>query len=403
MGNADSRWDAVRRRADRERLQAVGELRTRSDFWPQFEYFLERLLESPSDTKARIGRPLIALLCIQSPLEIFHALGVMPYRVFSASHAHGLAAAPMLPALACPLLRSTLGALGAGGKGDDISGWVLPATCDWVVKFPEMAVLAGVGEPENVHWLELPHLKDSPESQARWGDEVRRIVAHLERLTGRTLSAAALSGSMDAYQNAWRMFSRLIDARRFGTVPAVWFTVIANAFYRDTPELWTSAVEAALPFFDKVAAGGKRVFLAGSPVFFPNYKLPLLVEDAGLTVTADDLCSSERIFPGAAHYRDPSLPGLLNALAERYHQGCLCPTFADNQRRPATIIGQREYFDGVVFQVLKGCHPYDLESFTLEKTLKERGIRFLRLETDYAAEDRQNILTRLEAFRASLQ
>jgi benzoyl-CoA reductase/2-hydroxyglutaryl-CoA dehydratase subunit BcrC/BadD/HgdB len=59
-------------------------------------------------------------------------------------------------------------------------------------------------------------------------------------------------------------------------------------------------------------------------------------------------------------------------------------------------------FKGVVFHVLKGCHPYDLESFGLEMPLKEAGLRFLRVETDYTSEDVQNILTRLEAFSRTL-
>ena len=155
---------------------------------------------------------------------------------------------------------------------------------------------------------------------------------------------------------------------------------------------------------NKTASQG-RVFLAGSPIFFPNFKLPDLLEEAGLYVVGDDLCSSERLFPGGVKYKDNSEFGVMSALAQRYHQGCLCPTFADNDRRVNNILGAvgADAFDGVVFHVLKGCHPYDLESFSLEPVLKERGLKFIRLETDYSAEDNQNLLTRLEAFRHNLE
>jgi benzoyl-CoA reductase/2-hydroxyglutaryl-CoA dehydratase subunit BcrC/BadD/HgdB len=91
-------------------------------------------------------------------------------------------------------------------------------------------------------------------------------------------------------------------------------------------------------------------------------------------------------------------------LAESYHQGCLCPTFGDNERRANNIWEALPDagFGGLVFHVLKGCHPYDLESLALEEPLKKGGLRFLRIETDYAAEDSQNILTRLEAFGRTL-
>ena len=92
-------------------------------------------------------------------------------------------------------------------------------------------------------------------------------------------------------------------------------------------------------------------------------------------------------------------------MAGTYHQGCLCPVFADNDRRINNILNQRREaaFDGVVSHVLKGCHPYDLESFSLEEPLKAQGLKFIRLETDYTQEDRQNLLTRLEAYRGTIR
>jgi benzoyl-CoA reductase/2-hydroxyglutaryl-CoA dehydratase subunit BcrC/BadD/HgdB len=53
--------------------------------------------------------------------------------------------------------------------------------------------------------------------------------------------------------------------------------------------------------------------------------------------------------------------------------------------------------------VLKGCHPYDMESCLLEDPITRRGLKFLRLETDYTAEDGRNLLTRIEAFRQTLR
>jgi benzoyl-CoA reductase/2-hydroxyglutaryl-CoA dehydratase subunit BcrC/BadD/HgdB len=95
----------------------------------------------------------------------------------------------------------------------------------------------------------------------------------------------------------------------------------------------------------------------------------------------------------------------MSALAQRYHMGCLCPTFIDNDRRINNILGRLggDDFGGVVFHVLKGCHPYDIESCGLEGSLKEHGLKFIRLETDYASEDSSNLLTRAEAFRNTMR
>ena len=56
----------------------------------------------------------------------------------------------------------------------------------------------------------------------------------------------------------------------------------------------------------------------------------------------------------------------------------------------------------MIFHVLKGCHPYDMESCLLEAPIKAKGLKFLRLETDYTAEDSRNLLTRIEAFQQTL-
>jgi benzoyl-CoA reductase/2-hydroxyglutaryl-CoA dehydratase subunit BcrC/BadD/HgdB len=141
-----------------------------------------------------------------------------------------------------------------------------------------------------------------------------------------------------------------------------------------------------------------------TPIVFPNFKIPRLIEEAGLRVAMDDLCSSERVLPGPTHLAEDTKDGVTKALAQRYHLGCLCPTFADDDRRINGIVSPErlKIIRGVVFHLLKGCHPFDLESMVLEKKIKESGLKFIRIETDYTKEDGPTILTRLEAFRATL-
>jgi benzoyl-CoA reductase/2-hydroxyglutaryl-CoA dehydratase subunit BcrC/BadD/HgdB len=359
---------------------------------------------------ARVGKPLVALMCLQAPLELFHALGLHAFKVYGGSHAGARLSAPLLPAIMCPMLRSALGALVIPGLRPE-EGWkafVAPTTCDWVVKIDELFAAAGVSAPCPSWRLELPHLKDRPESQERWLEEIYGLRTFLLGTAGRKkLHAKELRRSMDIYQKAWAAFSELIALRREGKAPLTWCAVIGNSFFYDDVEAWTARLKEAVALFrarPPAPARRPRVFLAGSPVFFPNLKLPRLIEEAGLECVMDDLCSSERVFPGAVFYDDFSEHGLLKALAQRYHQGCLCPTFADNDRRVNNIIApaHKRLYRGVIFHVLKGCHPFDLESVSLEGRIKSEGLKFIKLETDYTAEDGQTLLTRLEAFHSSL-
>lgn len=403
----------IRARCAEEIQEEAALLRARADHAPELDWFLDLLAAGPDSAviAERVGRPVAAVLCLQAPLELFHACGVHPYKIFGGSQTAPRLSGPSLPAVMCPMLRSALGLLlldsaegGAEAQGAGYAGWVIPTTCDWVVKFPEMMRACGRPIERPVHMMELPHLKDRPGSQERWLEEVYALRDFLASLGGRKPDRRQLLASMRVYQEAWGAFSELTELKREGRLPALWFSVITNAFFFDSVERWTEHVRAVAAKFKGAEPAGKGVFLAGSPIFFPNLKILHLLEDAGLNPVADDLCSAERLFPGAVFCDDPSEHGMLKAMAQRYHQGCLCPTFADNDRRVNNIVSpaNRGLFGGVVFQVLKGCHPFDLESLSLEQRLKDEGLKYIKLETDYTAEDSQNLLTRLEAYRSTL-
>jgi benzoyl-CoA reductase/2-hydroxyglutaryl-CoA dehydratase subunit BcrC/BadD/HgdB len=144
--------------------------------------------------------------------------------------------------------------------------------------------------------------------------------------------------------------------------------------------------------------------LTGSPVFFPNLKIAKLIEQAGMALAADELCSSERILSSVPVCDDPSMEGQLRALSERYLLACHCPTFSDNDRRIPNILDEMKRHDmkGVVYHVLKGCHPYDIESLRFERAVKAQGLHFMKIETDYSKEDQGSMLVRLEAFKETL-
>ncbi|MEW5763168.1 MAG: 2-hydroxyacyl-CoA dehydratase family protein, partial [Bacillota bacterium] len=59
----------------------------------------------------------------------------------------------------------------------------------------------------------------------------------------------------------------------------------------------------------------------------------------------------------------------------------------------------REYgADGVLSYVLSFCDPYAVETYHVEKALKQAGIPSLKIETDYSQQDAGQIKTRIEAF-----
>ncbi len=403
--NAENRMrQKVKKDIEQEYGVGLASLRERDDFSPAFEHFLEILSLGicPRKFKERFTKPLVGLYCIQIPLELFDALGFQPLRMCGGSLAAQRLASPHVPALTCPLIKSCLGAFSLDESVEKLCDLiVIPSTCDWNTKLPEM-IGDRAGE---IHFMELPHVKESERGRARWLQEVYELKKVLEHRSGHRLKPRKLRSSIEKYMNAWRALGQLIELRRGKAISGTWSIVLANSFMLDEVQAWTEKLEAAL----KNYRGPKKdtspdVFLAGSPVFFPYLKISELIEEAGMFIVADELCSSERTLAGAPVYDDPSEYGLLRALAERSQLSCSCPTFTDNYRRLRNILHtmRTHNIKGVVYHVLKGCHPYDIESFNFEKTIRENGFHFMKIETDYSKEDRQNILTRLEAFRETL-
>jgi len=71
---------------------------------------------------------------------------------------------------------------------------------------------------------------------------------------------------------------------------------------------------------------------------------------------------------------------------------------------PGLVFGQisLDAIAATAFAFHEAPHPYDIESSRFEKTIKENGLHFIKIETNDAKEDRQSLLTRFEAFRETL-
>lgn len=339
-------------------------------------------------------------LCVQVPVELFHAAGLKLIRFACGSFAAKDAAPGHLPALACPMVKSMTGLFSLERSPQPLN-LVIPTTCDWVVKF---AALSGLENAGKLHFMELPHLREGETACQRWLNEIKALKTWVETISGNVISRKALLNSIRVFNRAAALFETLCERRRAQAVPGIHFFLITNALPVMDIEQWSAGVQVYLGAERPVDTPRIPVFLSGSPVVFPNDKMIRLIENAGMAVTGDDICTLERAFPGVTVFRDPSEYSLLHALADRHHKACSCPTFADNQRRLDRLTAQiRDHgMKGVIFHVLKGCHPFDMEAGLVEQHLAQEGIRMLKIETDYVTSDEQNIITRLEAFARSI-
>ncbi|MBQ8119680.1 MAG: 2-hydroxyacyl-CoA dehydratase [Ruminococcus sp.] len=142
------------------------------------------------------------------------------------------------------------------------------------------------------------------------------------------------------------------------------------------------------------------ILLTGSPIVFPNLKIPLLIEEMGGIVAADETCMGERGMYDPPVITNDSFDGMIRALANRSLRPCPCPTFADNKQRLYRLrqLIKDNHIQGVIYHVLRGCLVYDFEYKRIEEELGKLGIPVIRLESDYNEEDVEQLRIRIEAF-----
>lgn len=395
--------DKIKSEVLEEYSQEINSLKERDDFSGELEYFLEiaSSFVFPKLIREKFIRPFIGFYCIQAPVELISTFGFHPVRLSAGTLALQQLSTSFVPVSACPIIKSCVGAFLLEESLERICDLiVIPTTCDWRTKLPDII------QDNNCkfYFMELPHSTESSKAQKRWLEEIYALKRYLENFTGKKFNHNKFLHSVHKYKLACDAFWRLLELKRAGLISGTWCILIANAFMLDDVESWVINLQKLLKFYKSPRYIQKpRVYLIGSPLFFPHLRFSKLIEEAGMHIAADYLCTSERLFNSVV-YDNTSEYGLLSALAQRYLLPCVCPTLINNKHKMENILATMEESDikGVIYHVFKGCHPFDMESFNLEKAIKDKGYSFIRIETDYSKEDQGSILTRLEAFKEML-
>ena len=148
-----------------------------------------------------------------------------------------------------------------------------------------------------------------------------------------------------------------------------------------------------------------RVVYTGSPPIFPNYKVPLLIEQSDGIIVADETCSANRMFNDRVAVDEWFVNDILDSISDKYLKACTCPIFTKNHDRIRRIIELVNSFnaDGVVYQSFAGCTVYEAEQKSVLEAMEKAGIPILYIESDYSPSQGGQLSTRIEAFIESLK
>lgn len=350
---------------------------------------------------------VVGIYCVMAPEELIYAAGAVPLRLSGGCHEGSCAGDELAPRDACPVVKASLGctALGAPSLYGMCDLVVVPTTCDAKRKMGEE-----LARYQNVRMLEVPHGKESEGARRQWLEQLFGFKRELEQLTGNRITRKRLAEALTTVGRAQLQARRLYQLRQ-AAVPPIRGSEAAlalHAFAYDRAEPWTEAMTA---LNDELAqrrrqerapcdARAPRIMLAGAPSVFPNWKLPILIEEMGGALVSDESCLGDRYLYDPVGAVETTMEDMMTALAARYLMPCTCPSFSPNEDRLFRLAQTVEDFriDGVLYHVLKGCVIYDFELQRVERRMAELGVPVLRVETDYNPEDIEQLRTRVEAF-----
>ena len=358
-------------------------------------------IQKPEDRKS------IGTLCVMVPAELVYAAGAMPVRLCSGSYTAYSIGDDYIPRDACPLVKAVMGfgKIKALPVFDSCSLLVAPVTCDCKKK------LAGViGSVKNTVPLHVPPLKKDDADTEVFLKELYRLIPLLEKETGKQVTAKSLAEGINMVGNAQYEMSEFLKYRRLAPalMSGTQVMSVMNAYSYMPVNLWAEQMhrlneELKLRLSQGYFVSRKnqpRILVTGSPIAFPNIKVPLLIEEMGGVLAADETCMEERGLYDPVSVIDASFDGMMRSLASRYTKPCTCPVFVDNSQRIYRIkqMIKDSRIQGVIYHVLRGCLVYDYEYQLMEEAMGKMDIPIIRVESDYNEEDVEQLRIRIEAF-----
>jgi len=357
------------------------------------------------------GRPVVGTFCTFVPEELVLAVNGVFVGLCSGADFGLESAEKLLPRNTCSLIKSAFGfAIEKVCPYIEASDLIVGEnTCDGKKKsFEQYKDLV-----KDFYAMDLPQTR-SVEGKALLKSEYMRFAKKLEEMSGKKITANNLKKAIAIVNKKRAAMHRLSKLR--AATPAVISgldsLLMNQVYFYDDPIRFTDSVNKICDeleeriksdeaYMDEKAA---RIVVTGCPMAVPNWKLHSIIESCGAIVVGDESCVGDRGTQTLTKDNSNTLDGLFDYIVERY-QTIDCAIYTPNPTREEHIkkMFANTKADGVIQYSLQFCSPYQMEAIPLENTLENKDIPTLRIDTDYSAEDAEQIRTRIEAFIERIQ
>lgn len=338
------------------------------------------------------------------PEEIILASGAAPYWNLGGSKNLSVLADDSVPRDTDPVSRAMLGRLlGSTGNFPKNGLILIPLVNDSSRKLAYMLKARGY----QVHTVYIPPTQGET-SDCELARQGEVLVETISKYTGKRITRRRLLEAQEKIALARRQIRHLmrITCDKPEALPGTGRMLILYSYYCTADlEEWSEHLRLlndriAMVGTPKSADEPNSVLLLGSPVYFPNYKIPFLIQDVGLNIGAHLDYTTERLLRSYCVDQTMTVETLMKSFYKRDCSGA----HTENRSLFESVskLLAKTPVDGVVYQVLKGQIEYDFELERLEELLSSHSIPVCRLETDYHDQDIEQLRIRLEAFQEVL-
>ncbi|HOP62757.1 MAG TPA: double-cubane-cluster-containing anaerobic reductase [Spirochaetota bacterium] len=358
--------------------------------------------------KREQGAAVAGLYCGYAPMELIHAMDIVPAVLCAFSDAQIEAAEEHLPANLCPLIKSSYGfVIRDTCPFYAVSDVVIAeTTCDGKKKMFEL-----MSHIRPLYVMDLPQVPDEKEARDEWKSMILKVKSFMETHTGKSTTDEKIEASIKDTNRKNALIRKIFSFAAMQPPVISWtelYDVIFIAMSAKGEEI-NPQLENIIAKLEKRVENGythgdkksPRVMVTGCPVGGDALKIFHIIEELGGVVVALDACTGMKGFMDDIS-EDTGDP--VGAIAERYLRiPCSCMTPNDRRLTEMDKIIDQFRPDAVIDFVLHACHSYNIESYKVGEHVKNKhDIPFLKVVTDYSDGDVEQIKTRVQALFESI-
>lgn len=390
-----------------EALETLNRIYKENKHLTQLRWFLEIALQRFNKDYLNSRKAQVIVVGDDIPAEVLYAVCDDPFYVLGGSLGTAHWADELTPRDTDPFSRSSLGWL-INPEFDLTENALIVTAVSSDSRSKLVSVLQNNGR--KVAALDIPPNRSS-NAVHYYTEQLTELAEKIGRHTRKHFAGGNLKRAVKRVANARHQRQRfLATALSSGNVITDEAVLLANQcmYFADDLDEWGAHIAAldneleqlcrryAFPKKDK-----PKVLILGSPVVFPNFKVPELILSAGMDIAAvvDSLSLGASVaIPKTGAFIKAD--NLIQQIAQTHLKMIASGARVSNE-------GLYSYFrhlvrqlhpDGIVCHILKGQIEYDFELPRIEKAAEELDIPVFRLETDYQYQDMEQLRIRMEAF-----